>query len=879
MNHADQITHILREALRLSGPARETYLQSCCSGDRELRETIDALLENQESRTIVPSDAPAPHAPERCAGAAEDGEGGAYPQMIGSYEIRGVLGEGGMGTVYLAEQQNPRRLVALKVIRAGAMSVRLLQRFEHEAQILARLQHPGIAQVHEAGATVIDGVRVPFIVMEYVEGLPLMDWVRRHDLGVDAVLALLTEICQAVQHAHQKGVVHRDLKPANILVTPEGRPRILDFGVARATDADLQTATLQTDAGQLVGTVPYMSPEQINADPESLDTRSDIYTLGVILYEMLSGRLPYPVRSSRLAEAARLITEARPEPLTVDGRRLDDDLDTILGKAMEKDPERRYQSAAELGADIQRFRDSEPILARPPAMSYQLRKFVRRNRALTGAVAAAAVSLALGIGAVLWFAIDATEGRRVAELERDKANAISQFLNDMLASVDPELSLGREVTVREILDVASESLDTSFETHPEVRHAVRRTVANTYLNIGAMDRAEAHARKLAAALEFELGPDDERTLEAQRLVLVAVTSRGDYAAASAVGDPLLSASRRVLGPAHWLTLVIEGDMARVMHETGRMEEALEAWVATLPALEEALGPESEYALTVRHNLGTALKDMGRLDEAENLIRETLELRRKTLGPEHLQTAYSLNALAALIQKRGHNDEALDMFRSVLEIRTRALGEAHPASITAAANLGVTLVSLGELEEAEPLLARAVDGYRESFGADHSRTLNAMNSLAYLYEDLGRLGEAESLYRETIALQRGRDGGLDPETWAVLNNLAMLLIADGRAFEAEPLFLELLELCAGSLPADHYYTAIFRTNLAMCLIEQTRYGEAQAHLLEAYPILKSALGAGHVRTITTIERLVTAYDRDGEAARAAEWRARLASSAP
>ncbi len=875
MNHADLITQILREALLLTEQERPAFLRERCGEDATMCETIEALIENQASQTLVPElDQVVTKSPTR----SDDGppQTTPWPRRIASYEVRGILGEGGMGTVYLAEQQRPKRLVALKVIRAGANSAKLLQRFEHEAEILARLQHPGIAQVHESGATEIDGTRVPYIVMEYVEGLPLMDWVRRNDLDENDVLHLMNEICQAVQHAHQKGVIHRDLKPANILVTPDGRPRILDFGVARATDADLQTATLHTDAGQLVGTVPYMSPEQIDADPEALDTRSDIYTLGVILYEMLTGRLPYPVKNNRIAEAARLITECVPEPLTVDGHRLDDDLDTMVGKALEKEPDRRYQSAAEFAADIQRYRTSEPILARPPSVTYQLRKFVGRNRALTGAIASAVLILIMGIASVLWFAIDATEGRRVAELERDKANAINQFLNDMLSSVDPELSLGRDVTVREILDVASDSLDSSFEAHPEVRDAVRKTVTMTYINIGSMDRAETHARKLAAAFEEEYGPANVRTLEAKRLIMVALTNRGAYADARAMGEAILPVAADVLGSDHELTLVIRSEFARILHETGNMEEARDIWQALLPVLDETLGPEHKESLSVRHNLGTSYKDLGRFEDAEALIRETLRLRRNAFGPEHLQTAYSLNALAALLQKLGRNDEALDMFRSVHRIRQRSLGDEHPATVTALTNLGVTMVSMGNLDEAEPLLVRAVEGYRNALGPANGRTLNAMNSLAYLYEDLGRPGEAEALYRQTLDLQRRSDGGLDPENWAVLNNLAMLLLTDDRAADAEPLFTELLDMCRSTLPEGHYYTAIFETNYALCLIDLQRYDDAQDLLLSALPRLSEALGDTHQRTLTTIERLVTAFEMDGENATANEWRARLAS---
>lgn len=314
-------------------------------------------------------------------------------QRIGSYTLIEEIGQGGMGVVYLAEQEHPRRKVALKLIQPGRTSASLLRRFEHEAEVLGRLQHPGIAQIYEAGTADTGHGPQPYFAMEFIEGRSLARYAEEQQLGTRARLELLARICDAVHHAHQKGIIHRDLKPGNILVTADGQPKVLDFGVARATDADLQTATLQTDIGQFIGTVPYMSPEQVSGDPAELDTRSDVYALGVIAYELLAGTPPYDLRQKMIHEAVRIIREETPAPLSSLNRVLRGDVETIVGKALEKEKERRYASANDLASDIRRYLADEPIVARPPSTVYQLRKFAKRNRVATVAAAAVFVTL------------------------------------------------------------------------------------------------------------------------------------------------------------------------------------------------------------------------------------------------------------------------------------------------------------------------------------------------------------------------------------------------------------------------------------------------------------------------------------------------------
>jgi len=387
------------------------------------------------------------------------------PDRLGEYRILGVLGEGGMGKVYLAEQANTRRSVALKVIRPGWATPALLRRFEHEAQVLGRLHHPGIAQVFEAGVHEGHGERIPFFAMECVRGRSLLEFAEAELLDVPARLDLFARVCDAVQHAHANGVVHRDLKPGNILVPADGSPKVLDFGVARITDSDVRAATLCTVQGELVGTVPYMSPEQIAGRPAELDARSDVYTLGVMLYELLTGRLPHDVRHSSIAHAARVIGEEEPARLSSANRHLRGEIQTIVGKALEKDRERRYQSARDLAEDLRRFLRDEPIAARPPSAVYQLRKLARRHKPMTAGVLATFCSLVLALVGATWQALAATaESRRAREAEsiamqqrlsaeHDAAEAIAalQVLAGIIESADADLAHDRGTAPRATL--------------------------------------------------------------------------------------------------------------------------------------------------------------------------------------------------------------------------------------------------------------------------------------------------------------------------------------------------------------------------------------------------------------------------------------------
>jgi tetratricopeptide (TPR) repeat protein len=622
--------------------------------------------------------------------------GNSTPARIGRYRIIRLLGEGGMGTVYEAEQDQPRRIVALKAIKISLAGPDLLRRFEQESEALARLHHPGIAQVYEAGTADSGSGVQPFFAMEFIAGgEPLTLYAEAHHLNTPQRLELMAEVCDAVQYAHQRGIIHRDLKPANIPVDEHGRPKILDFGVARVTDSDTQ-ATRQTDLGQLIGTLAYMSPEQALADPLELDTRSDVYALGVILYELLAGKLPYTL-SPKLHEAISTIREQDPAALGSVNRLYRGDIETVVAKAMEKDKARRYASAAGLAADLRRYLKDEPIMARPAGASYQLYKFARRNRALVAGVAAVFVVLVAGVVVSTREAVRARAAERRANSEAAAAKAINDFLaNDLLAQADagkqagPNSNPDPDLKVRTVLDRAAAKIAGKFNQQPEVEASIRETIGETYQSLGVYPEAR---KQLERALELRrkvLGVEDPQTLRTARYLGVVAMDQGKYAEAESIYSQTLEIERRVLGPEH-------------------------------PGMLESM---TDLALDYMQE--------GKNAQAEALDSKTLDIERRVLGPEHPVTLLSMNNLANDYNSEGKNAQAEALASQTLDIERRVLGPEHPHTLLTMATLAIVYSSEGKYAQAEALDSQTLEIRRRVLGPEHSDTLSSMNNLANVY---------------------------------------------------------------------------------------------------------------------------------------------------
>ncbi len=859
---------LFQAALQRTPAERERFLMGVCGADATLREEVLSLLAHHEAgRGFLegPAVGGLPDASSFEAAAAFEEPSLPPGQQIGSYRIVELLGRGGMGIVYRAEQQQPRRVVALKVIKPGIASPAALRRFGHEVQVLGRLQHPGIAQIFDAGTADTGHGPQPFFAMELVIGRPLTEYAHAKRLGSNERLELLASVCMAVQHAHQRGVIHRDLKPGNILVAEEGaearkhkrtkeentghaRPKILDFGVARATDADVQATTLRTDIGQLIGTIPYMSPEQVSGDPAELDTRSDVYALGVIAYELLTGRPPYDLRRKPVPEAVRVIREEEPRPLSSVSKVFRGDIETIVAKALEKDKERRYQSAADLAADIARYLRDEPIVARPASAAYQLRKFARRNKVLVGSVVVVMLVLALAAAGMTHWAFRAARQGRRAEREARTAQAISDFLGQMFVSIEPEVARGHEVTVREVLEQSASEVGTALAEEPEVAATLHHTIGATYQALGLPAEAEPHLRAAVELRHRHLGDDGPRTLRSAAQLAQVLLAQHELAEAEPLMQETLAARRRALGEQHPDTLASMVDVTELYRRQGKLRLAEEHARTTLDLCRDALDETDRLRLGALINLGVVLHDAGKLDEAEELLRTAWRLQGRALGEEHPQTLTSMNGLADLLRAQGKLAEAEALLVRVLDSRRRVLGEAHPSTLAALNNLALVLRMQNRLEDAEPLYRQALELTRQHQGNEHPQTLAVMNNLGALLIEQGRLNDAEQFARETLEIRRRVLGPEHPRTLSSMNNLSSVLYRQGKVEESTASFREILDIHVRTVGETHPNTLTTMANLVAILLRQGLLDEAEELCRRAVPASREALGTTHPNTI-------------------------------
>lgn len=767
------IKEILNDALERDPADRESYLAVACGGDAELRREVDRLLALEDDSASFMGAVPSSLIPGDNEPSDE-----LIGRRIGRYRVTRRIASGGMGVVFEAEQENPRRTVALKIVRPGLVTGSTLRRFEHEAHVLGSLQHPGIAQIYEAGTFDLgDGAR-PFFAMELVDGLPLIEYAERNRLGTRQRLELMIRICHAIQHAHQKGVVHRDLKPGNILVCEgtdarrqegtvgervvpprphavEGRggdhrivamPKILDFGVARVIDSDMQMTTMpRTLTGELIGTLHYMSPEQLAGDPREVDTRADVYALGVICFELLTGKLPFDTAGHTIVEIARTITEDDPARLGSINRSFRGDLDTIVDKALEKDKSRRYVTVSDLAADIERFLRDEPILARPPSRLYQLRKFVRRNRVLVGGGVATFIALAAGLVMYSLEARHATIQAASAQYEADKYRAVHDFIvNDLLFTILS--AVGSEFPDHDdrivgLIDAAAAQIETLFADQPLHASAVRNQVATMYYNLGRYNRAEEHFRASLETRQQLLGDDHRDTLNATNNLGLVEMRQGRIADAEVHYRAALEGRRRVLGEDHADTLVSMNNLAALLQRKGDLEEAERLLRLAIDVQRRVRGERHSDTLTSMSNLAGVLAARGDYEAAEAVHREAIESFEATLGAAHVTTLVATSRLARTLMQQDRLAEAETLFRRAADGLDQVLGDEHLHTLAVFDGLASVLVAQQKHGAAEPYARRAVIGFRASVGAGHPRSQAALARLIALYDALGNPEEA------------------------------------------------------------------------------------------------------------------------------------------
>jgi serine/threonine-protein kinase len=859
------------------------------------------------------------HGPTSVLPAEDDASRGL---RIGSYRVLRRLGEGGMGTVYLAARadQEFRKHVAIKVTRKGMDSAEMVARFRRERQILAALDHPNIARLFDGGTTE-DGLS--YFVMEYIQGQALGAYCDSHALGIRERLVLFRSICSAVQYAHQNLVIHRDLKPGNILVTSDGTPRLLDFGIAKLLNPDaLDVEAPPTATGMHVMTPAYASPEQVRGDP--LTTASDVYSLGVVLYELLTGRRPYDLRTASHMEIYRAVCEqepVRPSTVVTGGdeeshravasrgagtpqklnRLLRGDLDNIVLMAMRKEPQRRYASVQALSDDVGRYLEGYPVSAHEPSLAYRAGKYLRLHAAGVSAVAAVFLLLvAYGITA-------AVQNARIRR-ERDTADQVTKLLVSLFDVNAPETARGERVTAREILDRGARRIEGELKEQPDVRATLLGTIGDIYGKLGLYEAAQPlleESLRLRTALR---GRDDASVVESLQRIGGVLAGRGRYGEAETLLREALAIRKR-LGPARHadvaeclrsLALVLEkqrrldeaeallrealaihreafGDghrdvasdlssLALVLTDRGRLDEAEKLQREALAIDRTALGDDHPGLATDLGTLATTLYYKGRLDEAEGLFREALAVNRKVLGDEHPDVATGMNNLAVILLGKGRLDEAEKLYREALAIHRKALGDGHPSVAEDLNNLGNTLHEGGRLDEAERLHREALAIDEKTLGDGHPTVAIDRNNLASVLAEKGRPAEAEPLYRSALAINHKVLGEHHPGVAVNMTHIAEVLLAQGKPGEAVSLLTAVLAFPTEMLPADHRARTGAKSLLGACLTTQKRYAEAESALLEAFTA-QSAPGRGSRGSAKTRQRILDLYRAWGRPAAA------------
>jgi eukaryotic-like serine/threonine-protein kinase len=793
-----RVEEVFHAASALPRPQRAEFLDRACGGDHALREQVLRLLNAEDTSTSgVLAWSPAQAEPE--------------PTSIGPYTILGVLGEGGMGRVYEAQQASPKRSVALKVIRAGFGTSEGLHRFAREAEMLAQLKHAGIAQVYESGVAPDNhGTPRRFLAMELVRGEPLLHHAESAKLSLDERVELLARVADAVQHAHQRGVIHRDLKSANILIEPVagdriGQPKVLDFGVARLQEGADGARSMVTEAGRIIGTLAYMSPEQITGDARQVDTRSDVYALGVLGYQLLSGKPPLPIGESSLADAARLIRDVEPTRLGSVARGCRGDLETIIAKAMEKDRERRYSGAGELAADLRRHLRDEAITARPPTTMYQLSRFARRNRAVVAAATLALVALVVGL-------VVSTVQYSRASRAAARSDHVAKLLKGMIGGINPRVAQARDtVLLKEIVDTTASTLGTTLESEPGVESELRGVLGEVYYSIGEFDKAIEQNRIAIERGEAAYGRQSAAVAAGLMRLSQALNNARQQDQAISTAEECVAITRALKGSEHADT----GEALAVLGAAQRRKDlprSLHSFAEGAAICERAAGPDALVVGRVLEQYGGALVEAGRSDDAEKALRRAYDIRSKLQGAESMETLSVAGLLGDTYVLKQRFAEAEPFCRVYAEKMAKLLPAGHPSVPLAWASLAQTLAKQGKLGAAIALYRAQIEPLTASQGADDLNVGTLHGNLGNVLVDAGELDEAERRFREALRVYTVAEGTNVLRRPFALLGLANVQQARGDLAGAEKFAREAYDTAQRVLPPKH--AGIGRTAVAL-----------------------------------------------------------------
>ncbi len=895
-----QIEAAFEQALELPEGLQSAWLTRTHGSDPELVAEVRAMLEAHRAAGILDS---LPVRPGAESGPAE--------RRVGPYRILRELGRGGMGVVYLAERDDGqfRKRVAVKILRSSPDAEELHARFLAERQILASLNHPNIAQLLDGGVT--DG-RLPYLVMEYVDGVPITDYCDAQRLGLRARLALFSDVCAAVSHAHQNLIIHRDLKPSNITVTRDGQVKLLDFGIAKLMNPDLGAFTAPvTRTHHRVMTPEYASPEQIRGDP--LTTASDVYSLGIVLYQVLTGHSPYRLTRRSAQEIVEAVCEREPDrpstrvmgtehvyledgstrEITPDGvsgargvtierlrRQLRGDVDAIVMMSLRKEAARRYGSADALGQDIARYLEGRPVTAHQGSRWYRVRKRLVRHRLEAAAAVVVATSLLAGAGLATWQAA-------VARSERDRAQAallsaeqslrqteeVTDFLVALFEASDPEASAGDTITARELLERGLRRAD-ALAAEPAVQARVLGAIGRVHRSLGEYERAAPLLERSLTLRRESLGPENIEVAEGMQELATLLRLRGTYPAAESLYRSSLDLQRRIAPGDVLRAATTLHEFAALQHTMGRYAVADSLYREAYALRVARLGEEHPRTLATLDQIAVVTRDRGSRDSAGVILSRVLQIRERVLGPDHPDVATTLSQLASIHAGRGEWAQTEALLRRALRIRERAFGADHPEVARTMSQVASTLTFQGRLEEAETMHRRSLAVLRRTIGPDHTTIAAALNSLGLVLKDRGRRADAEAAFRESVEMYRRIFGTDHAHLATSLRNLATIRAQRGDPVGAESLFVQSLDMRRRMLGPRHSFVASSMGDLARFRRDQSRFAEAEALYLEILTTFADSLGSGHHQIRRTHSDLAELYRKLGQPEKAEEH-ARLA----